>query len=102
MPTVSKALYAARHEAAGCTRCPLYRVGTRTVFGEGPAPARLMLVGEQPGALSLCVALGDAAAIRERTRGAGCGSGGRSKDSACSNAAASRPSARPDGAQSRF
>ncbi len=36
---------AARH----CTNCPLYRNATMTVFGEGPAPAPLMLVGEQPG-----------------------------------------------------
>src|SRR5262245_15915056 len=38
-----------RNQAALCTRCPLYRLGTQTVFGEGPAPAGLMLVGEQPG-----------------------------------------------------
>jgi uracil-DNA glycosylase len=36
-------------EAAGCTRCPLYRDATATVFGEGPVPAEVMLVGEQPG-----------------------------------------------------
>lgn len=36
-------------EAAGCTRCDLYQHATATVFGEGPAPAHLMLVGEQPG-----------------------------------------------------
>jgi DNA polymerase len=36
-------------EAKGCTRCPLYRNATQTVFGEGPAHAALMLVGEQPG-----------------------------------------------------
>lgn len=36
-------------EAKACTRCPLYRNATRTVFGEGPARAKLMLVGEQPG-----------------------------------------------------
>lgn len=36
-------------EAKGCTRCPLYRNATQTVFGEGPARAKLMLVGEQPG-----------------------------------------------------
>ncbi len=36
-------------EAAGCTRCPLYRNATATVFGEGPVPAEIMLVGEQPG-----------------------------------------------------
>lgn len=36
-------------EAAACRRCPLYRNATQTVFGEGPATAALMLVGEQPG-----------------------------------------------------
>jgi len=38
-----------RAEAAHCTRCPLHRHATQTVFGEGPADARLMLVGEEPG-----------------------------------------------------
>ena len=36
-------------EAVDCTRCPLYKNATQTVFGEGPAEAALMLVGEQPG-----------------------------------------------------
>ena len=36
-------------EARRCTRCPLYKNATQTVFGEGPADAALMLVGEQPG-----------------------------------------------------
>lgn len=36
-------------EAKSCTRCPLYRNATQTVFGEGPADAKLMVVGEQPG-----------------------------------------------------
>jgi DNA polymerase len=36
-------------EAAGCTNCDLYKNATQTVFGEGPAAADLMLVGEQPG-----------------------------------------------------
>jgi DNA polymerase len=40
---------AVRDEAMGCTRCPLYRTGTQTVFGEGPLDAPLMFVGEQPG-----------------------------------------------------
>jgi uracil-DNA glycosylase len=35
--------------AAGCTACHLYQRATQTVFGEGPTPAALMLVGEQPG-----------------------------------------------------
>ncbi|GLV24231.1 UdgX family uracil-DNA binding protein [Sphingobium sp. Cam5-1] len=38
-----------REEAMGCTRCPLYRDATQTVFGEGPIDAPLVLVGEQPG-----------------------------------------------------
>jgi probable DNA metabolism protein len=40
---------AVRDEARGCTRCPLYKCGTQTVFGEGPVTAALMFVGEQPG-----------------------------------------------------
>jgi uracil-DNA glycosylase len=35
--------------AAGCQACDLYKCGTQTVFGEGRATARAMLVGEQPG-----------------------------------------------------
>ena len=46
---VRTAWEAVRDEAMGCTRCPLYRCGTQTVFGEGPLDARLMFVGEQPG-----------------------------------------------------
>ncbi|WP_316014058.1 UdgX family uracil-DNA binding protein [Roseobacter sp. HKCCA0434] len=38
-----------RRAAATCTACPLHCSATQTVFGEGPARARLMLVGEQPG-----------------------------------------------------
>jgi DNA polymerase len=38
-----------RREAAGCRACPLWEHATQTVFGKGPATARLMLVGEQPG-----------------------------------------------------
>ena len=34
---------------ARCTRCPLYLPATQAVPGEGPAPARVMFVGEQPG-----------------------------------------------------
>ncbi len=43
------AIEALRDEAMGCTRCPLYGPATQTVFGEGPADAALMFVGEQPG-----------------------------------------------------
>ena len=35
--------------ARGCQACPLHARATRTVFGEGSARARVMLVGEQPG-----------------------------------------------------
>jgi DNA polymerase len=38
-----------REAAAGCRACPLWQTGTQTVFGEGPAAAEVMLVGEQPG-----------------------------------------------------
>lgn len=37
------------HEAADCQACDLWRVGTQTVFGQGPASAEVVLVGEQPG-----------------------------------------------------
>ena len=38
-----------RATAATCTGCDLYKNATQTVFGTGPAPARVMMVGEQPG-----------------------------------------------------
>lgn len=38
-----------REAAAGCRGCGLAGCATRTVFGEGPGDARMMLVGEQPG-----------------------------------------------------
>jgi uracil-DNA glycosylase family protein len=41
-----KELRAATNE---CRRCPLWRLATQGVPGEGPSPAPLMLVGEQPG-----------------------------------------------------
>lgn len=43
------ALAALREEAMGCRRCPLWEGATQTVFGEGPAKADFMFVGEQPG-----------------------------------------------------
>jgi len=42
-------LTAARKAAEQCKRCPLYRHATQTVFGEGPANAAVVFVGEQPG-----------------------------------------------------
>jgi uracil-DNA glycosylase len=38
-----------REISRGCKACHLYLKGTQTVFGEGPARAEIMLVGEQPG-----------------------------------------------------
>lgn len=35
--------------ARDCTRCDLFRNATQTVFGQGPANARIVMVGEQPG-----------------------------------------------------
>lgn len=40
---------ALRDEAMRCTRCPLHKCATQTVFGEGPVDARIVFVGEQPG-----------------------------------------------------
>jgi uracil-DNA glycosylase family protein len=42
-------LRAMRTAAARCEGCDLFGPATQTVFGAGPARARLMLVGEQPG-----------------------------------------------------
>jgi uracil-DNA glycosylase len=42
-------LPALRGAADGCRGCDLYRHATQTVFGEGRARARVMMVGEQPG-----------------------------------------------------
>jgi uracil-DNA glycosylase family protein len=42
-------LRAARAAAADCRGCGLYRRATQTVFGEGAADARTMLIGETPG-----------------------------------------------------
>ncbi|MDQ1381252.1 MAG: uracil-DNA glycosylase [Actinomycetota bacterium] len=38
-----------RAEAARCRACDLWKPATQTVFGEGPVPASLMLMGETPG-----------------------------------------------------
>jgi DNA polymerase len=38
-----------RRAAAGCKACDLWKLGTQTVFGEGPARAQVMMIGEQPG-----------------------------------------------------
>ncbi|MGW6936517.1 UdgX family uracil-DNA binding protein [Lentzea sp. NPDC054927] len=44
-----KSWAALRSAAEGCRGCDLYKDATQTVFGEGPVPAKLMMVGECPG-----------------------------------------------------
>jgi DNA polymerase len=44
--TTLKRLHA---EAEHCRACPLWKDATQVVFGEGPANAEIMFVGEQPG-----------------------------------------------------
>jgi DNA polymerase len=44
-PTLARA----RRAAAACRGCPLWARATQTVFGAGPADARMMLIGEMPG-----------------------------------------------------
>ncbi len=44
-----RAFEVARDEARQCRACHLWEIGTQTVFGEGPTPAPVMLIGEQPG-----------------------------------------------------
>ncbi|MEU0512117.1 UdgX family uracil-DNA binding protein [Amycolatopsis sp. NPDC006125] len=45
----SRSLDRLRSAALGCQGCDLYRDATQTVFGDGPAPAKVMMLGEQPG-----------------------------------------------------
>ncbi len=42
-------LDSARKAAGKCRACDLWKCATQTVFGEGAADARVMLIGEQPG-----------------------------------------------------
>ena len=42
-------LGALRERARDCRNCHLWADATQTVFGEGPADARILFVGEQPG-----------------------------------------------------
>jgi uracil-DNA glycosylase family protein len=47
--SAAEALKLQKLKAKVCRACPLYKFATQTVFGEGPADARIVLVGEQPG-----------------------------------------------------
>ena len=47
-PAATALLQAAR-DVQDCRRCPLWEPATQAVFGEGPADARILIVGEQPG-----------------------------------------------------
>jgi uracil-DNA glycosylase len=44
-----RSLKALREAVQDCHGCDLYRDATQAVFGQGPAKARLLLVGETPG-----------------------------------------------------
>ncbi|MCA0201312.1 MAG: UdgX family uracil-DNA binding protein [Proteobacteria bacterium] len=46
---VSAPVPAPGEDPATCARCPIGAMTTQAVYGEGPADARLMIVGEQPG-----------------------------------------------------
>ncbi|RAO76223.1 UdgX family uracil-DNA binding protein [Dyella jiangningensis] len=48
-PAPTGSLPALRKKAKACRACPLWQHATQTVFGEGPARADMMLIGEQPG-----------------------------------------------------
>jgi len=47
--SAAERLAAVARDARDCRACPLWEIGTQTVFGSGPAIARLMFVGEAPG-----------------------------------------------------
>ncbi|WP_040796544.1 UdgX family uracil-DNA binding protein [Nocardia higoensis] len=49
LPAGEPTLSGLAHAAEGCHGCDLYRNATQTVFGEGPARARIVMIGEQPG-----------------------------------------------------
>ena len=48
-PPKTQSIDSLRTAAASCRACPLWRIGTQTVFGEGGERAALVVVGEQPG-----------------------------------------------------
>src|SRR5215204_4812282 len=48
-PPTGVGLDGVREAAKHCTACPLWEPATQTVFGTGPADARVVFVGEVPG-----------------------------------------------------
>jgi uracil-DNA glycosylase len=48
-PPTGVGLDGVRKAAMRCRACPLWEPATQTVFGKGPADARVVFVGEQPG-----------------------------------------------------
>ena len=48
-PKSSKSLEELAQKAKHCKNCDLWRTGTQTVFGQGRARAKIMMIGEQPG-----------------------------------------------------
>jgi DNA polymerase len=48
-PPTGVGLDGVREAAAHCRACPLWEPATQTVFGKGPADARVVLIGEVPG-----------------------------------------------------
>ncbi|KTC92980.1 MULTISPECIES: uracil-DNA glycosylase [Legionella] len=48
-PVSENHLVALEGEVAACTRCPLHKTRTQTVFSRGNSKARLMIIGEAPG-----------------------------------------------------
>jgi DNA polymerase len=49
LPGDDRTLSRLKQAADGCRGCDLFKLGTQTVFGEGPSRAEVMFVGEQPG-----------------------------------------------------
>jgi DNA polymerase len=49
VPPTGVGLDGVREAALHCQACPLWEPATQTVFGKGPADARVLFIGEQPG-----------------------------------------------------
>lgn len=47
--TCTSTLAILEHEVSKCTRCPLHKTRTQTVFSRGNSSAKLMIIGEAPG-----------------------------------------------------